>query len=65
MMGVLDAGIMYLETVDSAISKPSFSNSPWMRGAPHSGFSLFIRRMSSRSSRPVSYTHLDVYKRQE
>ena len=25
---------MYLETVDSAISKPSFSSSPWMRGAP-------------------------------
>ena len=27
--------IMYLETVDSAIPKPSFSSSPWMRGAPH------------------------------
>ena len=26
--------IMYLETVDSATSKPSLSNSPWMRGAP-------------------------------
>ena len=45
--------IMYLETVDSAISKPSFSSSPWMRGAPHSGFSLLIRRMSSRSSRSI------------
>jgi hypothetical protein len=35
--------IMYLETVDSAISNPSFSSSPWMRGAPHNGFSLLIR----------------------
>src|ERR1022692_3828957 len=43
--------IMYLETVDSAIWKPSFSNSPWMRRAPHSGFSVLIRRMSSRTSR--------------
>src|SRR5215813_3512378 len=25
--------IMYLETVDSAISNPSLSSSPWMRGA--------------------------------
>jgi hypothetical protein len=23
---------VYLETVDSAISNPSFNNSPWMRG---------------------------------
>ncbi len=45
--------IMYLETVDSAISNPSLSSSPWMRGAPHNGFSLLIRWMSSRSSRPI------------
>src|SRR5438034_8033578 len=42
--------IMYLETVDSAISNPSLSSSPWMRGAPHNGFSLLIRWMSSRRS---------------
>jgi hypothetical protein len=42
--------IMYLETVDSAISNPSLSGSPWMRGAPYNGFSLLIRWMSSRSS---------------
>ena|SRR5260221_10232072 len=35
--------IIYLETVDSAISNPSLSSSPWMRGAPHNGFSLLIR----------------------
>ena len=41
--------IMYWETVDSAISKPSFIvHHGW--GAPHKGFSLLIRRMSSRSS---------------
>ena len=44
---------MYLETVDSAISNPSFSSSPWIRGAPHRGFSLLICRMSSRSSRVI------------
>src|SRR5712664_740639 len=27
---------MYLATVDCATSIPSFSSSPWMRGAPHS-----------------------------
>ena len=42
---------MYLETVDLAMVKPSFSSSPWIRGAPHNGLSLFIRRTSSRSSR--------------
>jgi hypothetical protein len=41
---------MYLETVDSAISNPSLSSSPWMRRAPHNGFSLLIRRIRSRSS---------------
>jgi hypothetical protein len=35
--GGLRCRIMYLETVDSAISNPSLSNSPWMRGAPHNG----------------------------
>jgi hypothetical protein len=43
--------VMYLETVDSATSKPSLRSSPWMRGAPHNGFSLLICRMRSRNSR--------------
>src|ERR1700687_857016 len=30
---------MYLATLDCAISNPSLSSSPWMRGAPQSGFS--------------------------
>src|SRR6266446_2468163 len=42
--------IMYFETVDSATSNPSFSSSPWIRGAPHNGFSSLIRRMRLHSS---------------
>jgi hypothetical protein len=34
---------MYLATLDCAISNPSLSSSPWMRGAPQSGFSTLIR----------------------
>ena len=49
--GGLRSRTMYLETVDWATSNPSISNSPWIRGAPQSGFSLLIRRMRSRSSR--------------
>jgi class 3 adenylate cyclase len=41
---------MYLATLDCATSKPSLSNSPWMRGAPQSGFSKLIRRINRRSS---------------
>src|SRR6266567_2934552 len=33
-------------------AKPSLSNSPWMRGAPQSIFSILIRRISAR--RPAS-----------
>jgi hypothetical protein len=29
---------------------PSLSSSPWMRGAPHNGFSMLIRRIKARSS---------------
>src|SRR5450631_3296963 len=41
---------MYLATLDCAISNPSLSSSPWMRGAPQSGFSTLIRRINKRSS---------------
>src|SRR5712691_11769272 len=41
---------MYLATLDCATSTPSLSSSPWMRGAPHSGFSTLIRRINARSS---------------
>jgi hypothetical protein len=41
---------MYFTTLDCAISNPSLSSSPWMRGAPQSGFSTLIRRINARSS---------------
>src|ERR1700681_1017976 len=41
---------IYLPTVDSATSIPSINNSPWIRGAPHSGFSRFMRRISAQIS---------------
>jgi hypothetical protein len=41
---------MYLATLDCATSNPSLSSSPWMRGAPQSGFSMLIRRIGARSS---------------
>jgi hypothetical protein len=41
---------MYLLTLLSAMSMPSLSSSPWMRGAPHPGFSRHILWMSSRTS---------------
>ena len=52
---VCDGGLgerdMYFETVAWETLTPSFNNSPWIRGAPHSGFSRLIRRMRSRTSR--------------
>ena len=41
----------YLPTVAWLASKPSLSSSPWMRGAPQSGFASFIWRIRSRISR--------------
>jgi hypothetical protein len=42
---------MYFATVVCPISMPSFSSSPWIRGAPHNGFARLICRIKSRSSR--------------
>ena len=36
---------MYLATVDCATSMPSFSSSPWMRGAPHNRLARLISRI--------------------
>ena len=38
------------EMVRSEMLNPSFSSSPWMRGAPQVGFSATIRKIRSRSS---------------
>jgi hypothetical protein len=40
-------------TVAWLISMPSLSSSPWMRGAPHNGLALLMRRIKSRISVPV------------
>ena len=40
---------MNFETVASEIWMPSFSNSPWMRGAPHR-LAVAMRLMSARTS---------------
>jgi hypothetical protein len=51
--GGFDGRAIYLETVDWATSKPSIRSSPWIRDAPHSGFSLLIRRIRSRRPRSI------------
>jgi transposase InsO family protein len=49
--GVPARRLMYFATVAWLTSMPSFSSSPWMRGAHHNGLALFIRRIRSRTSR--------------
>ncbi len=41
------------ETSRSEIPMPSLSNSPWMRGAPHSGFACAICQTRSRVRRSM------------
>ena len=45
---VLGQPCRYRETVRSEIAMPSFSNSPWIRGAPQRQFSAAMRRIRSR-----------------
>src|SRR6266480_2381781 len=45
---------MYFATLDWATSKPSLSSSPWMRGAPHNGFSALICRINAVRGDPRS-----------
>ena len=40
----------HLAALDCATSNPSLISSPWMRGAPQSGFSMLIRRINTRRS---------------
>jgi hypothetical protein len=44
---ILGAFRVQRETVRSEILNPSFSNSPWMRGAPQVGFSATMRKIRS------------------
>ena len=46
--------IMYRAIVDSPTSMPSLFSSPWILGAPQSGFSLEILRIRSRVSTEIA-----------
>jgi len=48
--GSRGARFIQREIVRSETSKPSIRSSPWMRGAPHVGFSTTIRKINSRTS---------------
>jgi hypothetical protein len=41
---------IYLATLVCPISTPSMSNSPWIRGAPHSELAMLMSRISLRTS---------------
>src|SRR6266571_4364392 len=45
---------MYFETVACETVRPSFSSSPWIRGAPQRGLARLIRPMRSRTSVPIA-----------
>src|SRR5262249_13697367 len=53
LRGGFEGRTMYFETVDWATSNPSIRSSPWIRDAPHSGFSLLIRWIRSRRPRSI------------
>src|SRR3982074_1133292 len=48
--GTLGRHGIHLPTVAWLILMPSLSSSPWMRGAPHDGLAMLIRRIRSRIS---------------
>ena len=48
--GFLGARFIQREIVRSETSKPSLRSSPWIRGAPHVGFSRTMRKINPRTS---------------
>jgi hypothetical protein len=54
MDGGLRCFTMYFATVAWDTSMPSFSNSPWIRGAPHVAFAVHIFRIRFRIAWVVS-----------
>jgi hypothetical protein len=51
--GTLGRHGIYRPTVAWLILMPSFSSAPWIRGAPHNGLALLMRRIKSRISAPI------------
>jgi hypothetical protein len=51
--GTLGRHGIHLPTVAWLILMPSLSSSPWMRGAPHNGLALLMRRIKARISVPI------------
>src|SRR5712691_1521860 len=51
--GALGRHGIHLPTVAWLTLMPSLSSSPWMRGAPHNGLALLMRRIKSRISVPI------------
>src|SRR5205807_9620563 len=63
--GSLGARFIQREIVRSETSKPNMRSSPWMRGAPHVGFSATMRKINSRTSfgvclRPIGLRTLEI-----
>ena len=61
---------MYLATVDCLTEIPNFRSSPWIRGAPQSGFAPDISRINARTSagtpgRPVRCRLFQVQNRRK
>src|SRR5437870_11842042 len=52
--GGLRGRTMYFDTVACETVRPSFNSSPWILGAPHSGFARLICRIRSRRSLPIA-----------
>ena len=53
----LPAAAMYFAAVAPQMSMPSFCSSPWIRGAPQSGFASDIVRISALMTRPAKALH--------
>src|SRR6266436_2110851 len=51
--GTLGRRGIHRPTVAWLTLMPSLSSSPWMRGAPHNGLALLMRRIKSRISVPI------------
>src|SRR5215469_15685227 len=54
-IGILACSFDPARYVRSEMSNPSLSSSPWIRGAPHVGFSATMRKIRSRTSLLIGF----------